>query len=79
MNSFLVKLFREGLAGLFRAIVGIVYDDLTTGLEKVPDVFLAAFRDALAECERFKGLLACDRGVGVGDEEQGRVGLPRVK
>ena len=60
MDPFLVKLFREGLPGVIRAVVGIVYDDLAAALEKVPDEFLAAIRDPLAECQCLGCLFAWD-------------------
>lgn len=77
MDPLLVELFCEGLPGLFGSVVGIVYDDLAAGREKVPDELLAAFGDPLAECDGFGGLLACDRvsdgQYGCGARTEGKV------
>ena len=58
MDAFLVKLFREGLSVFLGAIVGVVDDDLTAGLEKAPDEFLTVFRDSLAEIQGLGGFLS---------------------
>lgn len=60
MYPRLVKLFGECLTNRFATVVGIVDDDLTAALEKVPDEFLAAIGDHLAECHGFGRLFACD-------------------
>lgn len=77
MDPRLVKLFGEGLTGRSSAVVGVVDDDLTAALEKVPDEFLAAVRDYLAECHRLGRLFACDLDERCGATRA--VDAPRVK
>ena len=59
MNPLLIKLLRNRLSLRSCSVVGIVNDDLTSSIEKLPYELLASIRYHFPQLERLWALLAC--------------------
>ncbi len=58
MNTGLVELLRNGLPAFLSAIVRVVNDDLSSIVEKVPDLLLAPCENLFPELDGLQAFLA---------------------
>lgn len=59
VNTSLVELFRQCLPCFMTPVISIIYDDLSTGVEEVPDQLFTSSSNFLPECYSLFALWTC--------------------